>query len=111
MPLTRDQATPGAQLHGCYKGEEFDATVIETEQGLCYRLADGREFRSPSGAARAVMSGISCNGWRFWSLSAAAADASGKAGTANPKPTAKSGGAGSKKVEPKPPSEAASTSA
>ena len=68
MPLTREQATPGAQLHGCYKGEDFDATVVQTEHGLCYRLADGRGFRSPSGAARAVMSGVSCNGWRFWSL-------------------------------------------
>ena len=35
---------------------------------LRFRLADGREFGSPSAAGSAVMGGISCNGWRFWSL-------------------------------------------
>jgi hypothetical protein len=33
-----------------------------------YRLEDGREFRSPSSAASAVMGGTAANGWRFWSL-------------------------------------------
>ncbi len=33
-----------------------------------YRLEDGREFKSPSSAGSAIMSGSACNGWRFWSL-------------------------------------------
>ena len=65
MSLTREQVTVGTRLRGRYKKEEFTATVVETPQGQRYRLADGREFRSP---ARAVMGGIACNGWRFWSL-------------------------------------------
>ena len=38
------------------------------EEGLRYRLEDGREFKSPSSAGSAVMGGVACNGWRFWSL-------------------------------------------
>lgn len=68
MPLTREQATVGTRLCGRYKSEDFTATVVQTRQGLGYRLADGREFRSPSGAGRAVMGGVACNGWRFWRL-------------------------------------------
>ncbi len=68
MPLTREQVTVGTRLSGRYKQEDFTATVVQTLQGLRYRLADGRQFRSPSGAGRAVMGGVACNGWRFWSL-------------------------------------------
>jgi len=32
-----------------------------------YRLADGREFKSPSAAGTAI-TGKACNGWAFWSL-------------------------------------------
>jgi hypothetical protein len=42
--------------------------VIETEDGIRYRLEDGREFTSPSSAGSAVTGGKACNGWRFWSL-------------------------------------------
>jgi hypothetical protein len=43
--------------------------VVEGEGGgLRYRLEDGREFKSPSAAGSAVMGGVACNGWRFWSL-------------------------------------------
>ena len=28
----------------------------------------GKEFKSPSSAGSAVMGGVACNGWRFWSL-------------------------------------------
>ncbi|MGD0205280.1 MAG: hypothetical protein ABSB57_02400, partial [Dehalococcoidia bacterium] len=36
--------------------------------GLRYRLEDGREFKSLSSAGSAVMGGVACNGWRFWSV-------------------------------------------
>jgi hypothetical protein len=52
-----------------YKKQEHTATVVEGEGGgLRYRLEDGREFKSPSAAGSAVMGGVACNGWRFWSL-------------------------------------------
>ncbi len=45
--------------------------MVETPEGARYRLADGREFTSPSAAGSAVMGGVSCNGWRFWSVQSA----------------------------------------
>ena len=45
------------------------ATVVTDGEGKTrYQLEDGREFKSPSAAASAVMGGIATNGWRFWSL-------------------------------------------
>jgi hypothetical protein len=46
-----------------------------------YRLEDGRQFKSPSSAASAVMGGIAANGWRFWSLEADTAPTDAKAPT------------------------------
>lgn len=60
---------PGTRLVARYRGETYTAEVVQTEDGLRYRLADdGREFRSPSAAGSAVMGGQACNGWRFWSV-------------------------------------------
>jgi hypothetical protein len=42
--------------------------VVKTEEGLRFRLDDGTEHRSPSSAGKAAMSGVACNGWRFWSV-------------------------------------------
>ena len=68
MPVQRNQVHPGTELVGRYKGVTFTAEVLLGEgDRLRYRLPDGREFRSPSGAGRAVMGGVACNGWRFWS--------------------------------------------
>ncbi len=58
----------GTKLVGRYKGKEYTAEVVETEEGVRYRLEDGRELKSPSSAGSAVMGGSACNGWRFWSL-------------------------------------------
>ena len=58
----------GTKLVGRYKGQECMAEVVETEEGVRYRLEDGREFKSPSSAGSAVMGGSACNGWGFWSL-------------------------------------------
>ncbi|MBM4437386.1 MAG: DUF4357 domain-containing protein [Actinobacteria bacterium] len=60
----------GTELVGRYKGQTFRCTVTTTEDGskTRYRLEDGREFKSPSSAASAVMNGKSANGWAFWSL-------------------------------------------
>ena len=58
----------GTKLVARYKGEEHTAEVVKTDEGLRYRLADGREFKSPSSAGSAIMNGSACNGWRFWSV-------------------------------------------
>ena len=58
----------GTKLVARYKGKEYTAEVVKTEEGVRYRLEDGREFKSPSSAGSAIMGGSACNGWRFWSL-------------------------------------------
>jgi len=58
----------GTKLVARYKGKDYTAEVVETEEGLRYRLENGKEFKSPSSAGSAVMGGSACNGWRFWSL-------------------------------------------
>src|SRR3989304_5339898 len=59
---------PGTKLVTRYKGKEYTAEVVKTEEGLRYRLEDGREFKSPSSAGWALRGGSACNGWRFWSV-------------------------------------------
>ena len=60
----------GTKLIAKYKKQEFKAEVVAGEGGkVKYRLADGREFKSPSAAGTAITGGA-CNGWAFWSLEA-----------------------------------------
>jgi len=69
MALENRNLEVGTRLVARYKKQEHTATVVEGEGGgLRYRLEDGREFKSPSAAGSAVMGGVACNGWRFWSL-------------------------------------------
>ena len=69
---TRNKLTAGMRLVARYKGEPHVADVLQGNEGrLRFRLADGREFKSPSAAATAVMGGIAANGWRFWSVEGA----------------------------------------
>lgn len=68
MSIEDRNLKPGTKLVARYKGKEHTAEVVQTEEGLRYRLEDGREFKSPSSAGSAVMGGSACNGWRFWSV-------------------------------------------
>jgi hypothetical protein len=69
MSIEKRDLPVGTRLVARYKKQEYRATVVEGEDGgLRYRLEDGREFRSLSSAGSAVMGGIACNGWRFWSV-------------------------------------------
>ncbi len=68
MPIDNRNLEAGTRLAARYKGATHTCEVVQTEEGLRYRLADGREFKSPSSAASAVMGGMAANGWRFWSL-------------------------------------------
>ena len=68
MPIENRNLEAGTRLAARYKGTTYTCEVVQTEEGLRYRLEDGREFKSPSSAASAVMGGMAANGWRFWSL-------------------------------------------
>ena len=68
MAIENRNLEPGTKLIAKYKKEEYKAEVIAGEEGkIIYRLADGREFKSPSSAGTAI-SGKACNGWAFWSI-------------------------------------------
>ena len=74
MTISDRKLEPGTRPIGKHKRQEHVAEVIAGEDGKpCYRLADGRLFKSPSAAGKAV-TGIACNGWRFWSLAGAEPD-------------------------------------
>jgi hypothetical protein len=68
MAITDRNLSIGTQLTAKYKGQTYQATLVESEAGSRYKLDDGREFKSPSAAGSAVMNGNACNGWAFWSL-------------------------------------------
>ncbi len=68
MALEDRNLEMGSRLVARYKKREYKTAVVETEGGIRYRLEDGREFKSLSSAGSAVMNGVACNGWRFWSL-------------------------------------------
>jgi hypothetical protein len=70
MALENRSLEVGTRLVARYKGQTHRAEVVQTEEGLRYRLEDGREFKSPSSAGSAAKGGKSCNGWDFWSLDA-----------------------------------------
>jgi hypothetical protein len=58
----------GQKLVAAYRKQDYSCTMKSTKDGLRFVLDDGREFKSPSSAASAVMGGQSANGWRFWSI-------------------------------------------
>ncbi len=83
----RNKLAAGTRLAARYKGEDYVAEVVTNGDGKTrYRLADGREFKSPSAAASAVMGGQAANGWRFWSLEGTATATPTKAATRAVKP-------------------------
>jgi hypothetical protein len=67
MAIQDRNLAPGTKLYARYKGQTHTADVAEKEGKLVHRLADGREFKSPSAAGTAI-TGLACNGWAFWSV-------------------------------------------
>ena len=59
-----------------YKDAEYRCEVIEDNGALCFVLADGRTFKSPSAAGRAITVS-EVNGNRFWSVSGGPRDSWG----------------------------------
>lgn len=86
MPIDgkqRDGLEPGTRLEARYKKQAYGCEVVAGDDGkLRFRLEDGQEFKSPSAAGKAVMGGVACNGWRFWSIAS-------EETTEEPKPAAK----------------------
>ncbi|MHB8685021.1 MAG: DUF2924 domain-containing protein [Dehalococcoidia bacterium] len=78
MPIEDRNLEPGTVLTARYRKQEHTCEVVQTAEGLRYRLDDGTEHKSPSAAGKAVTGGA-CNGWVFWSV----------AGTEKPKREAK----------------------
>ena len=73
MAIEDRNLEPGTKLIAKYKKEGYKAEVIAGEDGkVKYRLADGREFKSPSSAGTAITN-KACNGWAFWSVEAGGA--------------------------------------
>jgi hypothetical protein len=67
MPIENRNLEPGTVLTARYKKEDRTCEVVETADGLRYRLDDGTEHKSPSSAGKAATGGA-CNGWVFWSV-------------------------------------------
>jgi len=84
MALDKQDLPPGTQLVGTYKNRQYGCEVVQTAAGLRCQLEDGQLFASLSAAGQAVMGGINCNGWRFWSL--APVEMAVAVGDADPKP-------------------------
>ncbi|MDP9236722.1 MAG: hypothetical protein M3P30_04865 [Chloroflexota bacterium] len=68
MPIENREIAAGTVLVARYKKADRMCEVVETPDGLRYRLDDGTEHKSPSSAGKAAMGGVACNGWRFWSI-------------------------------------------
>jgi hypothetical protein len=69
MTIENRDLPVGTKLVGTHKKTTYICEVVATPEGETrFQLEDGRVFKSPSSAAKAVMNGISANGWRFWSL-------------------------------------------
>jgi hypothetical protein len=91
VPIENRSLEPGTVLTARYKKQDRTCEVVQTDDGLRYKLDDGTEHRSPSSAGKAAMGGVACNGWRFWSI----------AGTETPKREPKAKKEPKTKPEPK----------
>ena len=80
MPISNRELPVGTTLTATYKKRAYTCSVIETPEGKRYRSPEGKEYKSPSAAGSAI-TGLSCNGWAFWSR--AAEDARAEAETAH----------------------------
>lgn len=69
MPINDRNLEAGTKLTAKYKGQEHTVLVLADEEGgLAFELDNGTIFKSLSAAGSAVMNGVACNGWRFWTV-------------------------------------------
>ena len=107
MSIQDRNLKPGTVLVKRYKKQDHRCEVVAGEKGkVLYRLGDGREFTSPSAAGSAVMGGVACNGWAFWSVEGqeppAKARTAPKKAAPKPKPASKPKGRAKAKGGAKP---------
>jgi hypothetical protein len=95
MSIQDRNLKPGTVLVARYKKAQHRCEVIAGEDGkVAFRIKGGKAFTSPSAAGSAVMGGVACNGWRFWSVEgeakaatrATSANKRAAKGKATPKP-------------------------
>jgi hypothetical protein len=68
MSIEDRNLKPGTVLKATYRKKEYRCDVAKGEgDKLVYRVS-GKEYTSPSAAGSAVMGGVACNGWRFWTV-------------------------------------------
>lgn len=85
MPINDRNLEAGTKLTARYKGQERTVLVRAGEEGgLEFELDSGTIFKSLSAAGSAVMNGVACNGWRFWT---SVGEPAGGAGEGAPGPT------------------------
>ena len=65
MPITNRTLQPGTTLSAKFKGSLYQLVVSENPT---FAAPDGKTYKSLSAAGSAVMNGVACNGWRFWSV-------------------------------------------
>lgn len=90
MPIENRNLGPGTRLTATYKKIEYSAVILE--DGRVRVDSDAAQqpvFKSLSAAGSAIMGGIACNGWRFWSVDGEAKPASEKAATNGKLPSPK----------------------
>ena len=58
MPLENRNLEPGTVLSARYKKQDRTCEVVETPDGVRFRLDDGTEHKSPSSAGKAAMDGV-----------------------------------------------------
>jgi len=92
MSIEDRNLKPGTVLVGRYHKKDHRCEVVKGAEGKVAFRVGGKEYGSPSAAGSAVMGGVSCNGWRFWTVE----------GTATKAPTTAKTGAGKAKVTTKP---------
>ncbi len=68
MPINDRNLKGGEKLVARYKGQEHTVLVLADDKGgLGFELDGDTIHKSLSAAGSAVMGGVACNGWRFWS--------------------------------------------
>lgn len=68
MTIENRNLWAGAKLVATYKKAEHFCEVLKTDEGLAFQFKDGKVFKSPSSAGKAITGRVSCDGWKFWSL-------------------------------------------
>ena len=69
MAITNRNLKGGEKLVARYTGQEHTVLVLADDKGgLGFELDGATIYKSLSSAGSAVMGGVACNGWRFWSL-------------------------------------------